>query len=110
MDAESIHDIKFLLRRCDEEQAAFEATHLTGAPKTEPKKIERMLTEKEVDERIMKKLEAVFSALGAEIGQIEARIRKEFQIALGELRAEITVSSSNGKGVVDLGKWRNDAA
>jgi hypothetical protein len=56
-------------------------------------------------------------ALGAECGEMEKRIRlevrRELEVAVGELRAELTVLGAHGKGIVDLGSWKakkHDAA
>ena len=111
MDAEFLANVNDLLRRCDEEQKAFELTHLTATPEPEPKKKSYVLTEAEVDARIVAKLEKFASMLGAEVGKIERRIRQElraeFEAKVGELRAELSVLGAHGKGIVDLANWRH---
>ena len=51
------------------------------------------------------------SALGGECGEMERRIRREvraeLEAAVGELRAELAVLGAHGRGIVDLGGWRN---
>jgi hypothetical protein len=103
-------DVRALLARADEEEAAFRATHLTPSPSPEPKKVERVLSESEVNKLIWAALGSFADALGAETGAIEKRIVEKLMAEVGQLRAEIVVSSSGDKGVVNFGKWRSSDA
>jgi hypothetical protein len=111
MDPETIGNLNDLLRQADEEERVFRSARAARPPQPEPVKECTTLTEKEVDERIMRKLEAFASLLGEEVGQIEAKIRKElreeFQIELGQLRADLTVQRAADRGVLDLADWRH---
>jgi hypothetical protein len=113
MDPEFISSVNDLLVRCDAEQEAFERARPVKAPKPDPTPAPGLLSEAQVRSMIIAALEKLAVGLGAAVGETEARIRREmreeFQIALGQLRAEIVVSSSGDKGVVDLGKWRNES-
>jgi hypothetical protein len=117
----NLRDLNALLREADREQAAFELAH-PEVPAPAPTK-EYKLTEKDINELVMKKFDAIASALGAECGLIEKRLREEiaqlraeigsiekaFQNDLGQVRAAITVSSAND-GIINFDRWRNDNA
>jgi hypothetical protein len=70
------------------------------------------LSAAEVTALVMQKIDMLASAIGGEVGELEKRmkreLREEFQIELGQLRADLTVQRAADRGVLDLASWRNN--
>jgi hypothetical protein len=108
MDPEFVRDVNALLISADDEHRKFEEAHAVKEPKAPQP--EPGLTRAEVTGMIREAVDIAIDGIALEVSETEKELRasisEEFERKLGELRAEVTVSS---RGVVDLGKWRSDA-